>query len=1005
VREALITARLEHPGIVPVYEAGRWPDGTPFYAMKLVAGRSLRELIARSKTVEDRLGLLHHVIAVADAIAYAHGRNIIHRDLKPANVIVGDFGETIVIDWGLAKDLSASEEASVGGGPFRSQRDDDLTSTGSVLGTPAYMAPEQERGEPVDQRADVYAIGTMLWQLCSLEKLPPGESDQRRHLRRRAGIDPDLAAIILKALEPEAARRYPDAGALAADLKAFKAGARIGARRYSLIALLAHWTRRHRALAVSLAGALVLAAAGTTLYVRGIAAERDRVRAANDALVLQQARLLLRTDPTAASDLMATYRGDDTTRHALLRAEAQGLGLARLRATPHTQGIQLAQPLADGALLTLGWDGTVAMTSARGASRVIAQGALADTRAGYTAKPGLLAYACEATGICVLDLRAERMRPPPSGVAAFAPADLAFSPSGRLLAASSVRGDIAIWQVETATAPTLQLQAHFDHGGAIAFVDDATVAMLTGDRIHIFDLDASGHAAGAGHELAIRAASDLATSSELHVIAVTTADGELVVIDSRTDQIVQRQTVCQGYLPRAAVLPGRSAIAYACRRGDVGLWDLTSRSASQLTHVDGGAASVAGSADGRYVIAGGINGSVVIHDATTGMVTSYLGHGSSVLVVQPPSPGFPLLSSGDASGELRTWPLPDATAQVVLHTTGKMFRAVALAGDGPVIAIGSSPTIPWYRGPDQSGELPGHNPVHDRVAVSRQQPRFVAFGLDDELELWSFDGQPASRTFRTHHGAVVDVIYAPDAPVFTVAHHDGSLEEWSGDGEPSRELGSIHEPIAFLVAIPGGRAMAVVATSGALWLADGRGLGYLGRQPGAIASVAASRDARWLAIANPLGVVHLYDLRTRALSIFSSPHPSSQYLEFTPDSTALAIATNKGVSLRPVPHATQTSGAASGTGAGTKWSWNEIELPVRHVGFSPDGAWFAAITDRGVWFQQRKANRWTYHSTGAAKIPFGYFTADGRRFVATDIGGRALVFDMRAGTFEGGANE
>ena len=96
MREALITARLEHPGIVPVHEAGRWPDGTPFYAMKLVSGRPLRDLIAERKTVDDRIGLLHHVIAVADAIAYAHGRNIIHRDLKPSNVIIGDFGETIV---------------------------------------------------------------------------------------------------------------------------------------------------------------------------------------------------------------------------------------------------------------------------------------------------------------------------------------------------------------------------------------------------------------------------------------------------------------------------------------------------------------------------------------------------------------------------------------------------------------------------------------------------------------------------------------------------------------------------------------------------------------------------------------------------------------------------------------------------------------------------------------------------------------------------------------------
>jgi serine/threonine protein kinase len=140
LREAMITARLEHPGIVLVHEAGRWPDGKPFYAMKLVAGRPLRDLIAERTTAETRLGLLHHVIAVADAIAYAHGRNIIHRDLKPANVIVGDFGETIVIDWGLAKDLAADGDDPTGEGAAASG-EDRLTSTGKVLGTPAYMAP------------------------------------------------------------------------------------------------------------------------------------------------------------------------------------------------------------------------------------------------------------------------------------------------------------------------------------------------------------------------------------------------------------------------------------------------------------------------------------------------------------------------------------------------------------------------------------------------------------------------------------------------------------------------------------------------------------------------------------------------------------------------------------------------------------------------------------------------------------------------------------------------
>ena len=110
IREALITARLQHPAIVPIYEAGRWPSGEPFYAMKLVSGRSLDQVIRGKKTLSERLTLLPNVIAVAEAIAYAHSQRIIHRDLKPANVLVGSFGETVLIDWGLAKDLSTGTE-------------------------------------------------------------------------------------------------------------------------------------------------------------------------------------------------------------------------------------------------------------------------------------------------------------------------------------------------------------------------------------------------------------------------------------------------------------------------------------------------------------------------------------------------------------------------------------------------------------------------------------------------------------------------------------------------------------------------------------------------------------------------------------------------------------------------------------------------------------------------------------------------------------------------------
>src|SRR5262245_32048960 len=167
VREAQLTARLQHPGIVPVHELARWPDGQPFYAMKMVSGRSLKALLAEKSGLAARLELLPNVIAVAETIAYAHSERVIHRDLKPGNIMIGAFGETVVIDWGLAKNLGEPDVAPASLGPWRDagETGESATATGMVLGTPAYMPPEQARGETVDERADVYALGAILYEL------------------------------------------------------------------------------------------------------------------------------------------------------------------------------------------------------------------------------------------------------------------------------------------------------------------------------------------------------------------------------------------------------------------------------------------------------------------------------------------------------------------------------------------------------------------------------------------------------------------------------------------------------------------------------------------------------------------------------------------------------------------------------------------------------------------------------------------------------------------------
>jgi serine/threonine protein kinase len=253
-REMRLTARLQHPGVVPVHECGRWPDGSPFYVMKLVEGRSLKELIAACVTLDERLGLVPHVTAVADAIAYAHAKRIIHRDLKPSNVIVGAFGETIVIDWGLAKDLDDEDDDLVPDALQGRSGDGsgELTASGQVMGTPAFMPPEQAEGGDVDERADVYALGAILYTLLTGETPYPGASPSetitrlkrqppRPLLERAPSVPATLDAIVTRAMARAPEARYATARELADDLHRYQPGQMVGAHHYDSFAPLRRW--------------------------------------------------------------------------------------------------------------------------------------------------------------------------------------------------------------------------------------------------------------------------------------------------------------------------------------------------------------------------------------------------------------------------------------------------------------------------------------------------------------------------------------------------------------------------------------------------------------------------------------------------------------------------------------------------------------------------------------------------------------------------------------------
>ena len=267
-REVKLAARLQHPGVVPVYDAGFWPSGEPFLVMKLVLGQSLARTIRDADTRADRLALLPQVIAAAEAVAYAHDQGVVHRDLKPSNILVGAFGETVVVDWGLAKDLraGAAESPSLPAPAAVAAVPPDAgasalgdSPTGSVVGTPAYMSPEQSAGRPVDPRTDVYSLGAILHYV--LAGTVPQAAAPLAALE--PGLPPDLLAIVDKALAADAARRYPSAFELAEDLKRFASGQLVAARHYSPLTRAGRFVARHPlavGAAVTIALALVAAA-------------------------------------------------------------------------------------------------------------------------------------------------------------------------------------------------------------------------------------------------------------------------------------------------------------------------------------------------------------------------------------------------------------------------------------------------------------------------------------------------------------------------------------------------------------------------------------------------------------------------------------------------------------------------------------------------------------------------------------------------------------------------
>jgi serine/threonine-protein kinase len=304
--EAEITGGLEHPGIVPIYGLGTYGDGRPYYAMRFIRGDSLKEAIERfrahaawkrdrgRRSLELRK-LLRRFIDVCNAIDYAHSRGVLHRDIKPGNIIVGRHGETLVVDWGLAKATGRSDPAS-GERTLRPASGSGSAETlpGSALGTPAYMSPEQAEGdlERLGPRSDVYSLGATLYHLLTAKSPFAGDAvhviprvqrgDFPRPRAVDPSIDPALEAVCLKAMALQPGDRYGSCRVLAEDVERWMADEPVTAWREPRVRAARRWMRRHRTAVTATAVAAVVALAALSVLAAVQTRNNRQLRVSRD---------------------------------------------------------------------------------------------------------------------------------------------------------------------------------------------------------------------------------------------------------------------------------------------------------------------------------------------------------------------------------------------------------------------------------------------------------------------------------------------------------------------------------------------------------------------------------------------------------------------------------------------------------------------------------------------------------------------------------------------------
>ena len=821
IREALVTARLQHPGIVPVHEAGRWLSGDPYYVMKLLSGETLQKRIRGKRDIQDRLSLLPNVLDVVETIAYAHSQGIIHRDIKPANIVVGEFGETVVVDWGLARDdkepippvESEVEAQSEAEAKINWQISGNYSVSGKVVGTPAYMSPEQARGGDVDERTDVYALGALMFEVLSGKPPYPGKNLQEVLLQVLVGpptslaeklaadggqVKPELITIVERAMARDRDDRYPSAQELAADLRRFQTGQLVSVHQYKTWTLVKRWIRKHRApLGVAVAAVAILAVLGA-VSVNRIVEERNVARfqqskaqraeskavLMKNKLIFEHAESSLASDPTTtiASLQAAPLQGGALARARTLAEQAVALGVAKhvvegpdqpsgLAFTPDGRHVVVAD--MGGALFTIDVD--------TGAKRILATHKARFGRLALSRDGSRLAV-CSAREIMVFafaDLETPIARLPSEGMVEW----VWFSDDGLRLHTwhGGVEVGINLWDI--AAGEKIRSGSYSTYGASSAALDRAAELLDEGQVVVVRDTVENTELARFAAPVPIKRA--LMSKRGDRVLAFG-ADRFLYVFQLADGSIHKRGKMSGGQfsaLRKLFMYPDPSDNWLVSRTGEtepITLFDLTSDRVQRLSGHRETVFQVQVSPDNSFAVTNSDDMTIRIWDLASDAVRILRGHTDDVYrtVVSPDSA---LVASMSRDRTVRIWSVR-AGEPKTYGAPKRAFMSVAFTGAEQV--VGTTAGGHSWRYDLATGE---RTEVGDakRKRTFRDEPsspdgRYITIGnpRKDEMAMWDI----VEGTMRALPDAPTDIYgrsWAPDSSGYALQDRSGAVRFWS----------------------------------------------------------------------------------------------------------------------------------------------------------------------------------------------------------------------------------